>query len=163
GGGKAWARGAGARVRRVFSGGPAAEAGLRVGDRVLSVGARATGDGFEALDAVLDLTIGEKTTITVERDGRPLRLPIVAAERPPDPRPDPLDDFALHTGFRLQPRTEGRESRAALSLAGMTPYTRRDLPEFEATLFDERPALVSILPGQNALAGLTRRLPVPSL
>src|SRR5439155_12653823 len=91
--GKAWDRSAGARVRRVFSGGPAAEAGLRVGDRVLSVGARATGDGFEALDAVLDLTIGEKTTITVERDARPLRLPIVAAERPPDPRPEPLDDF----------------------------------------------------------------------
>jgi len=161
--GKGWDRNAGARVRRVYPDSPAAEAGVRVGDRVVTVGDVATGDVFEALDAVLDQTIGEKTTITVERDGHPLRLPIVAAARPADPRPDPLDDFALHTGFRLTPRTEGRESRAALSLAGMTSYTRRDLPEFEATLFDERPALVSILPGQNALAGLTRRLPVPSL
>jgi serine protease DegQ len=161
--GNAWDRSAGARVRRVFPDSPAAEAGVMVGDRVVAVGPVATGDVFEALDAVLDLTTGEKTTITVERDGKPLRLTIVAAARPADPRPDPLDDFALHTGFRLQPRTAGREGRAALSLAGMTSYTRRDLPEFEATLFDERPALVSILPGQNALAGLTRRLPVPSL
>jgi len=161
--GKAWERNAGARVRRVFLDSPAAEAGVRIGDLILAVGPVATGDLFEALDAVLDLTTGEKTTITVERDDKPLRLTIVAAARPGDPRPDPLDDFALHTGFRLQPRTEGRESRAALSLAGMAPYTRRDLPEFEAKLFDERPALVSILPGQNALAGLTRRLPVPSL
>jgi len=161
--GKPWDPATGARVRRVFPGSPADEAGVRVGDRVAAIGAVPTDDLYAALDAVLDLTEGEKTTITVERNGALLLRPIVPAARPADPRPDPIDDFALHTGFRLQPRTEARESRPALSLAGMTPNVRRDLPEFEATLFDERPALVSILPGQNALAGLTRRMPVPSL
>jgi hypothetical protein len=161
--GKAWSQTTGARVRRVYPDSPADEAGLRVGDRIAAIGPAPTGDLYAALDAVLDLEPGEKTTITVERAGAFVTLPIAPAARPADPRPDPIDDFALHTGFRLQPRTEDRDSRAALSLAGMTPFIRRDLPEFEATLFDERPALVSILPGQNALAGLTRRLPVPSL
>jgi S1-C subfamily serine protease len=161
--GKVWDPVRGARVRHVFPDSPAAEAGVQTGDRVVAVGPVPTGDLFDALDAVLDLGIDGETTIDVERDGRRLRLTITPALRPADPRPDPLDDFALHTGFRLQPRSAGKETRGALSLAGMTSYTRRDLPEFEANLFDERPALVSILPGQNALEGLTRRLPVPTL
>jgi len=152
----------GAVVRRVFPDSPASEAGLRAGDRVVAVGSVATPDNYAALDAVLDLIAGQETSVTVERAGRIVVLPIVPAARPRDPRPDPLDDFALHTGFRLQPRTAGKEGRGTLSLAGMSPRTRRDLPEFEAILFDERPALVSVLPGRNALAGLTRRLPVIS-
>ena len=161
--GTAWDPARGARVRRVFPDSPAAEAGIQTGDRVVAVGPAATAGLFDALDAVLDLPIGEKTTIAVERDGQTLRLTVVPSARPADPRPDPLDDFALHTGFRLQSTAAGKEGRRTLSLAGMTSYTRRDLPEFEATLFDERPTLISILPGQNALEGLTRRLPVPSL
>ena len=161
--GRSFGPAAGARARRVFPGSPAAEAGLLPGDHIVAIGAVATGSYSAALDAVLDLTIGEKTTITVERAGRTFTLPIVAAARPADPRPEPLEDFALHTGFLLQSRAAGRDSRSSIALAGMTTFTRRDLPEFEASLFDERPALVSILPGQNALAGMTRRLPVPSL
>jgi S1-C subfamily serine protease len=160
--GSAWDPAHGAVVRRVFPGSPASEAGLRAGDLVVAVGAVATRDNFAALDAVLDLTAGQETTVTVEREGQEVPLKIVPAPRPPDPRPDPLDDFALHTGFRLLPRTVAKEGRGTLALAGMSSHTRRDLPEFEAVLFDERPALVSILPGQNALAGLTRRLPVLS-
>ena len=160
--GNGWDPAHGAVVRRVFSASPAAEAGLRAGDRIVAVGAVATPDNYEALDAVLDLTAGQETTVTVERAGQRVGLKIVPAARPADPRPDPLDDFALHTGFRLQPRTAGKEGRGTLALAGMSQRTRRDLPEFEAVLFDERPALVSILPGQNALAGLTRRLPALS-
>lgn len=160
--GSAWDPAHGAVVRRVFPGSPASEAGLRAGDLVVAVGAVATRDNFAALDAVLDLTAGQETTVTVEREGQEVPLKIVPAPRPPDPRPDPLDDFALHTGFRLLPRPVAKEGRGTLALAGMSSRTRRDLPEFEAVLFDERPTLVSILPGQNALAGLTRRLPVLS-
>ncbi len=160
--GKAWDPATGARVRRVYPDSPAAGAGLRPGDRIVAVGGAPSGDIYQALEKVLDLKVGEKTTIAVSRDGAVLDLEIEPALRPADPRPDPLDDFALHTGFRLQPRSDGHEGHPALALAGMTAYTRRDLPLFEANLFDERPALSSILPGQNALEGLTRRLPVPS-
>ncbi len=58
--------------------------------------------------------------------------------------------------------SEGKEGHGNLALAGISSRTRRDLPEYEAVLFDERPALASILPGQNALAGLTRRLSILS-
>ena len=160
--GRGWEPERGPVVRRVYAGSPAAEAGLLPGDRVVSVGATATSDNYAALDAVLDLAVGRETSVTVERAGKQLALAVVPALRPADPRPDPLDDFALHTGFRLQPRSTGKEGRDTLALAGMSPRTRRDLPEFEAVLFDERPALVSILPGQNALEGQTRRLPALS-
>ncbi|HEV8701484.1 MAG TPA: S1C family serine protease [Candidatus Polarisedimenticolia bacterium] len=160
--GRGWDPQRGATVRRVYSGSPAAEAGLRPGDRVVSVGTVPTPDNYAALDAVLDLGLGKETTVTVERTGQKLLLAVVPAPRPPDPRPEPLDDFALHTGFRLQPRSAGKEGRDTLALAGMSPLTRKGLPEFEAVLFDERPALVSILPGQNALEGQTRRLPALS-
>ena len=160
--GRAWEPARGVVIRRVFPGGPASEAGVREGDRVLAVGARPARDNFEALDAVLDLSAGQETSLTVEREGRPLDLKIVPAARPADPRPDPIDDFALHTGFQLKSRAEAKEGPGTLALAGMSSRTRRDLPEFEAILFDERPALMSVLPGQNALAGLTRRLPVVS-
>ena len=92
-----------------------------------------------------------------------LRLSVLPAPRPPDPRPNPLDDFALHTGFRLQSVAAGREGRTTIALAPMTSRTRRSLPEFDATLFDERSAVVSILPRRNAHEGLTGRLPVLSL
>ncbi len=157
--GGAWDPARGAVVRRVFTGSPAAEAGVLQGDRVVAIGTRPTGDNFEALDAVLDLKAGRETSITVERDGRRIDLKIVPAPRPADPRPDPIDDFALHTGLKLA-KADGKDGRGSLALAGMSSRTRRDLPEYEAVLFDERPALVSILPGQNALAGLTRRLSV---
>lgn len=160
--GRGWDPDRGAIVRRVYAGSPAAEAGLHPGDRVVSIGAVATSDNYAALDAVLDLNVGKETTVTVERAGQQLALAVVPALRPADPRPEPLDDFALHTGFRLQPRPTGKEGRDTLALAGMSPRTRRDMPEFEAVLFDERPALVSILPGQNALLGQTRRLPALS-
>ena len=160
--GGVWDPARGAVVRRVFPGSPAGEAGARPGDRIVAIGARPTRDNFEALDAVLDLEAGRETTLTVERAGRSLKLAIVPAPRPADPRPDPINDFALHTGFRLRPKETGRDGRGTLALASMSSRTRRDLPEFEAVLFDERPALVSILPGQNALAGLTRRLTILS-
>src|SRR3989442_383836 len=160
--GSAWDPSLGAVVRRVFPGGPASEAGVRQGDRVVAIGAQPARDNFEALDAVLDLEAGRETMLTVERDGRRLDLRIVPAPRPADPRPDPIDDFALHTGFHLQLRDEGKGGRATLALAGLSSRTRRDLPEFEAVLFDARPALAPILPGPNALPGRPRRPPIPA-
>lgn len=160
--GEPWDPARGAVVRRVFPGSPASEAGARPGDRIVAIGGRPARDNFEALDAALDLETGREATVTVERDGRSLDLKMTPAPRPADPRPDPIDDFALHTGFRLRPKDPGGDGRGTLALASMSSRTRRDLPEFEAVLFDERPALVSILPGQNALAGLTRRLSVLS-
>src|SRR5207247_9442007 len=122
-----------------FRGSPASEAGVLQGDRVGGSAARSPRDNFEALDAVLDLKAGRETTLTVERDGRRIELKIVPAPRPADPRPDPIDDFALHTGLQLA-KSEGKEGHGNLPLARMSSRTRRDLAEYEPVLSAGRPA-----------------------
>ena len=153
---------AGILVHRVFPGSPAEAAGLLRGDRIVSVGARPVRDVFEAQDAVLDLLPGVTTTLALERGGRTLEVTVTVAARPEDPRPEPLDDFALHTGMRLLPDSGGRDGRGTVAFASMSGAARASLPEPEAELFSARPALASLLPGADLLRGTTRRTPVRS-
>jgi len=141
------------RVRRVFPGSPAEEAGFRPGDRIIAVNDRQVRDGSGALGAVLDLGPLRPALIDVERGGARLRLAVKPAPRPPDPRPDPLDDFALHTGVRLEFPADLHDGRGGLAFAGMTQRTRFSMTAFEADLFRQEPALTSIIPGADAMAG----------
>ncbi len=160
--GRGWFPGDGPVVRQAFVGGPAAAAGCRKGDRIVAVGSRSVRDAFEAQDAVLDLAAGQATTITVERGGALLLLEIAAALRPDDPRPDPLDDFALHTGLRLQPELGSRSDVTPIALASMSRAASRGLAGPEAALLAERPRLASVLPGADLLRGRMRRTRVTS-
>lgn len=160
--GREWPDGAGARVRRVFPGSPAEAAGLLRGDRIVAIASRPTRDNFEALDAVLDLAIGERAAIEVERDGVRRVAVVTCGTRPADPRPEPVDDFALHTGVRLEVRAD-RQGREALVFASMTPDLRAEIPTLEAGMFADQPLLAAILPGLDALSGESRYLPIPSL
>ncbi len=98
-----------ARVRRVFPGSPAEEAGVRRGDRIVAVSGRPVRDVFEALEAVLNLETLRPASLDVERDGARLRLAVTPAPRPGDPRPDPLDDFAFDDGVRGRPVPAGAD------------------------------------------------------
>ena len=149
-------------VRRVLPGSPAEQAGLLAGDRIISIGSRHPRDGFDALDAVLDLAPGGKVGVGIERGGKRLAIVVTAGRRPPDPRPDPVDDFALHTGVRLEKRLDPADGREMLALAGLSPGARSDLLPSEAGLFASGPILSSLLPGQDALAGGSRRIPITS-
>jgi serine protease DegQ len=153
-------------VRRVLPGSPAAAAGLRRGDRILAIGGHPVRDHFEALDAVLDLVPGEKVSLRIERHGAPADIEVEAAPRPGDPRPDPLDDFMLHTGIRLRVPPDGGEGRAdrkGLEFAGMSARSLRSMPAFEAEVFRSAPALEGIVTGRNLLDGRPRRIPVASV
>ncbi len=161
--GRPWSETDRPRVRTVFPGSPAQAAGFKPGDRILAVGAHLTGDSFDALDATLDLPVGERVAVQIERNGARLALKVLIAARPADPRPEPLDDFALHTGLNLETRSEDRDGRAALAFASMTPGARTEMPVFEADMFAERPVLASILPGADALSGASKRATVNSL
>lgn len=147
-------------IRSVLPGSPGETAGFRAGDRLTAIHGRVVRNHFEALDAVLDLPIGDTVTIEAVRAGAPLSIVVEIGARPPDPRPDPVDDFTLHTGLRLRPAAD--RAPAPLTLAGMSPRARHDMAAFEAEMFDERPALGSILPGHDALSGETRRASVGS-
>jgi S1-C subfamily serine protease len=153
-------------VRHVLPGSPAAAAGLRRGDRIVAVGDRPASDHFEALDAVLDLVPGQKVTLRIERRGVPAAVEVEAAERPADPRPEPLEDFMLHTGIRVRVPAaggEGRADRRGLEFAGMSAQARRSMPAFEAEMFRSAPALEGIVTGRSLLAGRPRRITVSSV
>jgi S1-C subfamily serine protease len=160
--GRVWSDDAGARVRYVFPGSPADAAGFRSGDRILSVGEREARDNFEALDAILDLAPGQAVDVAIERAGSRSSIAVETSVRPEDPRPEPIDDFTLHTGLRLGTRRAAAPGRPTLALAGLSPRMRSGLTQFEERLFAEGLVLDSILPGRKVLAGKTGRVPVIS-
>ena len=65
--------------------GPAARAGLRAGDRILAVGDRSVRLWDEVV-AEIEARPGARVTLTLERDGRVLKLPVNLAERGKDGR-----------------------------------------------------------------------------
>lgn len=151
-----------ARVRRVFPGSPADEAGFRRGDRIVAVNDRPVPDAFEALGAVLDLEPLRPASFDVDRDGARVRLAVKPSPRPSDPRPDPLDDFALHTGVRLEFPADPRDGRGGLAFAGMTQRTLYSMTAFEADLFRQGPALTALIPGADAMAGDPKQVRIGS-
>jgi predicted metalloprotease with PDZ domain len=71
-------------VERVTPNGPAARAGLRTGDLILTIAGRAVGFGDD-LDYLLylsDRKPGERLKLDIVREGRPLRLVIVVGTMP---------------------------------------------------------------------------------
>ncbi len=158
--GRVWPEGAAPLVRSVLPGSPAAEAGFLPGDRILAIGARNVRHNSEALDAVLDLSLQTGVPVRVERDGTERILAVVTAERPADPRPDPIDDFLLHTGLRLQPRPDGGDGIIEMVFQAMSRRARLGMPAIEAELFAEQPILASVLPGDDMLEGRKKRIPI---
>lgn len=67
----------------VVEGSPAAEAGLRPGDRVVAIDGRRV-PNFETVRDVITSNGGETLTLRVERDGERLQLPVTLATRDPD-------------------------------------------------------------------------------
>jgi membrane-associated protease RseP (regulator of RpoE activity) len=154
---------AGVRVRSVFPGSPAEEAGLAPGDRIVAIGARRVQDNFEALDAVLNLAIGSGIPIRVERGGATLSIGTMVGTRPRDPRPAPLVDLALHTGLQINPQKNEHDGPPALIFSSMSTGARRHMPAIEAEIFDEGPTLGSVLPGRDLLEGGRKQVPIASL
>lgn len=158
--GRQWESGQAPLVRRVHPDGPAAAAGFRRGDRITAIDHKPVRDNFEALDTVLEHAIGASVAVQIERNGRTMTLEVVVAERPADPRPEAVDDFMLHTGLRLEARSDRRDGHAALVFAAMSQETRHEMPAIEFDLFTGRPALASLLPGGDLLRGKKRRTPI---
>ncbi len=73
---------AGAVISTIVPGSPAAEAGLRVGDRLLGVGTRVIRSYFDWESDLLDRRVGERITIRVARAGRELDIVVSVADLP---------------------------------------------------------------------------------
>ncbi|MCW2620610.1 MAG: htrA1, partial [Frankiales bacterium] len=74
----------GARITRVVAGGPAAAAGLQVGDVVTKVGDTEVGSVDELIVALRESKVGDTVTITYTRDGQDRTAEVLLADKAAD-------------------------------------------------------------------------------
>lgn len=72
----------GVLVTSVDADGPAGKAGIKAGDVILKLGTETISDGEDLREAVAEAEGGTETTVTVQRDGRPLDLKVTPAKPP---------------------------------------------------------------------------------
>ncbi len=73
-------KGKAVKVARVLTGGPADKAGLKKGDRILSVEAKSISGVNDVLQQASKLTAGKTLTLNIERDTKKLELTITAGD-----------------------------------------------------------------------------------
>jgi serine protease Do len=73
---------AGAVVRSVVPGSPAARAGIRPGDRLMRAGRQELRNPFDWEAELLDLRVGEQLPIVIARDGRERTVTVTVADLP---------------------------------------------------------------------------------
>jgi len=66
----------------VREGGPAAQAGLKGGDRIIKVGDRAIGTIYDYMESMNRHKPGEKVEVVVKREGKDIKLPVTLGSRP---------------------------------------------------------------------------------
>ena len=104
-------RGRGARLVEVFAGGPAAKAGLKVGDLITSINDQPVRE-LDSMQRLLALRpAGAVVMMKVNRDGADRQIPVTLGERPPaDKRP--LAQFGKQPD-ELPPPAAGRTGSSA--------------------------------------------------
>jgi len=68
-------------VQSVTTGGPAAKAGIQVGDVITEIDGTKTPNGSALLNVVADAPIGKSIRVKVNRDGKEMTLPITIVDR----------------------------------------------------------------------------------
>lgn len=94
----------GALVNQVEDGSPADQAGIRKGDVIVRVGRTDTRDARELTRRVRDMDAGDKTTVTVVRDGNRKTLDVVLGSRPAD---DERYEIRFPNGMRWHQNDKG--------------------------------------------------------
>ncbi len=112
----------GAIIENVSKGGPADKGGVRAGDIILAINGTAVKDGDDLVQHVADTAVGAPAALSVDREGKPVSLKVVIADRSEfyKDRPDivgdskPIDAITskveapteVKFGFRPRPLTE---------------------------------------------------------
>jgi serine protease Do len=101
-----------AAVRRVAAGGPAARAGVQVGDRLLSVNGKPLVGGFDYYIELLGRRAGEAVELLLERNGRSFRSEFALAALP---KPDAARLTSEKLGLLLEPMTAALARKLGLA------------------------------------------------
>jgi len=110
----------GALVNQIVPNGPAARAGLRIGDIVTTVDGRAIDEGNDLLRQVIRQRVGARLALGVVRDGRPQSLDVTTAARPDE---HSAQGPSRPTGRQL--RQHGPDF--GLQLQSLTPLMRQQM------------------------------------
>ncbi len=95
-------------ISRLYQGGPAERAGLRVGDVLVAIDGKPVNDIQAVRFRVATLKVGEKATFAIVRAGREMSLPIVLTPPPATPAPDTTE-------------IRGRNPLAGATVANLSP------------------------------------------
>jgi serine protease Do len=120
----------GAIVARVEPGQPAARAGVQQGDVIVKVAGRDVTPDSTLSYIVAGLPVGSKVAIDVIRNGKPMTLNAVLAERPPEDKLSPDDQDDDNDGTTdggSQSAPSSLRSSLGLSLQTLTPQIGQQL------------------------------------
>lgn len=101
---------AGVIVRMVYSDSPAADAGLKRGDRITELGETKVSSIAEAIDAANNFEIDSKVIVKVLRDGKPVSMTLTTTQLPTNVPLNLPAAFAEPTGKEAKALPEGTTS-----------------------------------------------------
>jgi S1-C subfamily serine protease len=137
------ADGAGVRVNGVSPGGPAADAGVRSGDVIVAIQATPITTGRELVKVMEGITPGDKVSLELKRDGKPVKVAVEAR---------PLDHVLRfrHEGVPDLPAVEGLPAMppmAGIAMAGVPHWLLEEWGDAE---------FASLTPGLGRYFGADR-------
>jgi serine protease Do len=112
-------------VETVTSGGPADKAGVKTEDIILALNGKDVKNGDDLVARIADSPIGEKVTITVDRNGKRLDLAAVVADRAEVFKDDPR--FARFRKQEEAPVAETGEVRFGMYGRPLTPEDKETM------------------------------------
>jgi serine protease Do len=135
----------GAIVEAITKGGPAEKGGLHAGDIIVGVNGTPVKDGDDLISHVADTAVGGTAALSVDRDGKPVTLKVIVADRAElyKDRPEIVGE-----GKPLETITSKVEAPAEVKF-GFRP---RPLTEQERDLVDTRRGVMVTLVEQDTFA-----------
>jgi len=112
-------------VETVTPGGPADKAGVKSEDIVLGINGKDVKNGDELVARIADTPIGDKVTITVDRNGKRLDLPTVVQDRAEVFKDDPR--FARFRKQEATPEVEATEAKFGIYVRPLTPEDKETM------------------------------------
>ena len=112
-------------VDSVTSGGPADKAGVRTEDIIMAINGKDVKNGEELVARIADTPIGDKVSITVDRNGKHMDLAAVVADRAEVFKDDPR--FARFRKQEQAPAAETGEAKFGIYVRPLTPEDKESM------------------------------------